>query len=172
VARFEFAYMAERRTVATKRPPPRAEKLLSEYVTAVAQFRAEATSNLPLIIGGKSLGGRVASMVAPELFSDNMIAGLACFGYPFHPPNKPQNLRTAHLEVIDCPTLIVQGERDPFGTRSAIAGYQLDQRIRFHWVGDGDHDFKPRVKSGHTRDGNLEKVADALLTFAKDLKKK
>ena len=116
-------------------------------------------------IGGKSLGGRVASLVADELRDEGAIAGLVCLGYPFHPPAKPENLRTAHLETLRCPTLIVQGERDPFGSRAEVESYPLSPAIRFVWAGDGDHDLGPRGGSGFTRKGNLALAADAVAEF-------
>ena len=127
--RFEFAYMAARRQGARK-PPPKAERLMDEYRAAVAAVPAGA----PLIIGGKSMGGRVASLVADELYAAGRIVGLACLGYPFHPPKKPEQLRTAHLTALACPALIVQGERDPFGGRAEVEGYGLSPAIRLHWA--------------------------------------
>ena len=170
VSRFEFAYMAGRRNDGKKSPPPRAEKLLDEYCAAIDQIEA-TSSTAPLLIGGKSLGGRVASMIADRMHGDQRIAGLVCVGYPFHPPKKPQQLRTAHLESMACPTLILQGERDPFGTSDEITSYTLDRRIHFHWLSDGDHDFSPRRSSGHTRQSNLESAADAVHDFAHKLAK-
>ena len=160
--RFEFAYMAARRQGARK-PPPKAERLMDEYRAAVAAVPA----GVPLIIGGKSMGGRVASMVADELYSAGRIAGLACLGYPFHPPKKPQQLRTAHLTALACPALIVQGERDPFGGRTEVEAYGLSPAIRLHWAADGDHDLGPRGASGFTRKGNLAAAADAIVEFAR-----
>ncbi len=93
VARFEFGYMASRRTAAGRKPPPRAEKVMAEYLAAVDALKAKG----PLVIGGKSMGGRVASLVADELLAAGKIAGLLCVGYPFHPVGKPEQLRTAHL---------------------------------------------------------------------------
>jgi hypothetical protein len=159
--RFEFAYMAARRQGARK-PPPKAERLMDEYRAAVAAVPAGAA----LIIGGKSMGGRVASLVADELYAAGRIAGLACLGYPFHPPKKPEQLRTAHLLALACPALIVQGERDPFGNRAEVEGYGLSSAIRLHWAGDGDHDLGPRGGSGFTRKGNLAAAADAITKFA------
>ena len=169
VHRFEFSYMAERRTGGKKRPPPRAERLLDEYRATVDRLKAGDAANSPLIIGGKSLGGRVASMVADDLFKDHKISGLICLGYPFHPPKKPDQLRTAHLEEIACPTLILQGERDPLGTPAEIANYHLDPSIAFHWVGDGDHDFGPRGRSGYTKKDNIKAAAEAISTFSATL---
>ena len=96
VARFEFAYMAARRTDGSRRPPPKAETLNPEFRAAVAVLGASGK----LVIGGKSMGGRVASMVADALHAEGHVAGLLCLGYPFHPPEKPAQLRTAHLIVI------------------------------------------------------------------------
>jgi predicted alpha/beta-hydrolase family hydrolase len=115
-----------------------------------------------LIIGGKSLGGRIASMIADEA----EVAGVVCLGYPFHPPGKPQTLRTAHLETLRTPALIVQGERDPFGKRAEVADYSLSHSIRIVWVPDGDHSFKPRARSGHTLDKNLARAIAAVGDFA------
>jgi len=109
----------------------------------------------------------VASLVADQLYAQECIVGLACLGYPFHPPKKPEQLRTAHLVALACPALIVQGERDPFGTRAEVEGYGLSRAIRMHWAGDGDHDLGPRGGSGFTRKGNLAGAADAIAAFAK-----
>jgi predicted alpha/beta-hydrolase family hydrolase len=162
--RFEFAYMAARRQGGTRKPPPKAERLMDEYRAAVAALPAGP----PVLIGGKSMGGRVASLVADELFAAGRIAGLVCLGYPFHPPNTPQQLRTAHLERLACPALIVQGERDPFGGRAEVESYALSGAIRLHWASDGDHDLGPRGGSGFTRKGNLAAAADAVAAFARE----
>jgi uncharacterized protein len=163
--RFEFGYMAARRQGARK-PPPKAERLVDEYRAAIAA----AGPGAPLLIGGKSMGGRVASMLADEAYAAGQIAGLVCLGYPFHPPKQPTKLRIAHLERLGCPTLIVQGERDPFGPHAEVeamlAAGRLSPAIRFHWAGDGDHDLGPRGGSGFTRKGNLASAADAVAAFA------
>lgn len=162
--RFEFAYMAARRGGGSRRPPPpRADRLADEFSAAVAA----APGRAPLLIGGKSMGGRVASMVADKLYTQGSVSGLVCLGYPFHPPNRPTQLRTAHLEKLTCPTLIVQGERDPFGTRTEVEAMSLSSAICFHWAGDGDHDLGPRGGSGHTRRDNLAAAADAVAKFAR-----
>ena len=166
VSRFEFDYMAARRSEGKRRPPPRAERLMPEYLRAVEQLRAQGADRQRLLIGGKSMGGRVASLVADELFAAGLIDGLICLGYPFHPPAKPDNLRTAHLEALRCPALIIQGERDPFGTRAEVEGYRLSDKIEIQWAGDGDHDLGPRGGSGFTRAANLALAADAIAAFA------
>lgn len=139
VARFEFPYMAGRRQ-GVRKPLPRADTVMPDYIAAVEALGAAG----PLVIGGKSMGGRVASMVADDLLAQARIAGLLCLGYPFHPPAQPGKTRTAHLETLRTPTLICQGTRDPFGTREEVATYRLSPTIELHWVEDGDHDLKPR----------------------------
>jgi predicted alpha/beta-hydrolase family hydrolase len=164
VVRFEFPYMAARRTTGKKKPAPKAELLADAYRAAVAQVRAEHPGRL--LIGGKSMGGRVASLVAEEMHAAGTVEGLVCLGYPFHPPGMPEKLRTAHLKAMRCPALIVQGERDPFGGRGEVEGYRLAATIQLAWIGDGDHDFGPRGGQGFTRKGNLALAADAVAAFA------
>jgi predicted alpha/beta-hydrolase family hydrolase len=109
-----------------------------------------------LFIGGKSMGGRIASLVADEA----KVTGLVCLGYPFHPTGKPNQLRVEHLRSIRTPTLVVQGERDPFGTRQEVSDYKLASRVRVHWLTDANHSFKPRKSSGRTLEENLEEAID------------
>jgi uncharacterized protein len=161
VVRFEFAYMAGRREGGKKRPPPKAETLTGEYHAALAALEPLEPGQ-KRIIGGKSMGCRVASLIAGDLHASGAIAGLVCLGYPFHPPNTPANLRTAHLEHLPCPTLILQGERDPLGSRAEVEGLSLSPQITVHWIGDGDHDLGPRGASGFTRKGNLLSAATAI----------
>ncbi len=166
VARFEFAYMAARRTDGSRRPPPKAETLNPEFRAAVAALGAKGK----LVVGGKSMGGRVASMVAEELHAEGRAAGLFCLGYPFHPPDKPAQLRTAHLMTLTLPTLVCQGTRDPFGTREEVAGYGLPQRIRLLWLEDGDHDLKPRKSiSGFTAADHLAAMAGTVRAWTETL---
>lgn len=157
VARFEFGYMAARRK--GERPPPApANRLIGEYLAALKAV--EGTGRL--VIGGKSLGGRMASMIAQKLYGEGRIAGLLCLGYPFHPPGNPQKLRTDHLTPLTVPTLICQGERDPFGTREEVAGYPLSGSTEVFWLPDGDHDLKPRKASGLTFRDNLAAACDRI----------
>jgi predicted alpha/beta-hydrolase family hydrolase len=163
VARFEFDYMAGRRTEAGRKPPPRAEKLNPEYIAALDALDARR----PLIIGGKSMGGRVASMVADDLFASGRVGGLLCLGYPFHPPARPEHLRTKHLVNLKTPTLIVQGTRDEFGTREDVSAYTLSPAIEFLWLEDGNHDLKPRRSiSGFSSADHLKTMAEAVSTWA------
>lgn len=169
VTSFEFAYMASRREAGSKRPPPKAEALVQEYRDVVRSLTERSKGNSKIVIGGKSLGGRVASLIADELYREDKISGLVCLGYPFHPPKTPEKLRTAHLETLKCPSLIVQGERDPFGNRDEVEALSLSKAIEIVWLGDGDHDFGPRGRSGFTRKGNLAAAADAVAAFVASL---
>lgn len=158
VARFEFPYMAARRTSGKRPGPDRAPKLIETWLAVINAFEGKR-----VIIGGKSMGGRIASMVADEA----KVAGLFCLGYPFHPPGKPEKLRTEHLEKLKTPTLILQGTRDPFGKAEEVAEYKLSKKIKVHWLEDGDHGFKPRKSSGRTEEQNwqeaVEKIAKKFL---------
>ena len=159
VARFEFAYMAGRRSGGSKRPPPKVTLLAEEYRAAIAALPGDGR----LIIGGKSMGGRVASLIADELFAEGRIAGLLCLGYPFHPTGKPETLRTEHLHELRCPTLICQGTRDPFGTKAEVADYALSEAISLCWLEDGDHDLKPRKRvTGRTQADHLDAACEAI----------
>lgn len=160
VVRFEFPYMAARRQ--GRRPAPdRLPVLQRTWQEAVAALGKPER----LVIGGKSMGGRIASMVADDLG----VAGLVCLGYPFHPPGRPDSLRVAHLEALRTPALIVQGERDPMGSRAEVPSYALAPSIRVLWLADGDHSLKPRKASGETEAGHLAKAAEAVATFIRAL---
>jgi predicted alpha/beta-hydrolase family hydrolase len=159
VARFEFPYMAGRRS--GKRRPPDRETVLRETWLKVV----EKLGRRRLVIGGKSMGGRIASLVADEA----AVAGLVCLGYPFHPVGKPAQLRTQHLEFIKTPTLILQGQRDPFGGPAEVAGYHLPSTIRLHWLLDRDHSFKPRKSSGTSETQNLETAIAEIDSFVRHL---
>jgi len=156
VVRFEFAYMHARRE--GRRPPPDREPALLAAWREVIGGLGGAEG---LVIGGKSLGGRMASLIADELG----VRGLVCLGYPFHPPGKPGRLRVAHLERLRTPALIVQGTRDALGSREEVEGYQLAQSIRIHWIEDGDHSLKPRARSGRSNQQNLDEAAEVVARF-------
>ncbi len=157
VARFEFAYMAARRT-GERKPPPKAETVIPQYIAAIDDL---GPTDGPLIIGGKSMGGRVASMAADALYDARRIAGLLCLGYPFHPPGRPTQLRTKHLIGLKTPALICQGTRDEMGDRYEVGEYGLSDEIEMFWLEDGDHDLKPRKAiSGFTTAQHLQSLAD------------
>ena len=156
VIRFEFPYMAARRADGRKRPPDREPVLLDAWRAAVEDIPAGH-----LVVGGKSLGGRMASLIAGELGARACL----CLGYPFHPPGKPDRLRIAHLQEITVPTLIVQGTRDALGTQDEVAGYPLGKNVHLHWSEDGDHSLKPRKASGRTEAQNWNEAIVAIDGF-------
>lgn len=156
VVRFEFRYMRARRS-GRRLPPDRPPVLAACWREVVAALGGAER----LVIGGKSLGGRIASVVADEVSA----RGLVCLGYPFHPPGKPQSLRVEHLRTLRTRALIVQGTRDPLGSREDVAGYSLSPAIRVHWIADGDHSLKPRARSGRTQEENLAEALETIAEF-------
>ena len=152
VVRFEFPYMRARRQTGRRGGAPDREPILRSSWKEVVERLGGGER---LVIGGKSMGGRIATMVADEACA----RGLVCLGYPFHPPGRPEKLRTKHLETLETPALILQGTRDAFGTPEDVAGYLLSPTIRVVWLEDGDHSWKPRASSGRTEAQNM---ADAL----------
>jgi hypothetical protein len=161
VARFEFPYMRQRREEGRKGAPDREPALRAAWGEAIAELGGGER----LAIGGKSLGGRIASLVADEVRA----RGLVCLGYPFHPPGRPERTRTAHLAGLATPALVVQGTRDPFGSPEDVGGYALSPRIRVVWIEDGDHDLRPRARSGRSAEQNLREALEAVAAFLTDL---
>ncbi|WP_420826997.1 alpha/beta family hydrolase [Aquipseudomonas campi] len=159
VLRFEFPYMAARRVDGGKRPPNPQAQLLECWRQMYAAVRTQVSG--PLAIGGKSMGGRMASLLADELQAD----ALVCLGYPFHAVGKQDKPRVAHLAELRTPTLIVQGERDAMGNRQTVAGYTLAPSIQLHWLAAGDHDLKPLKASGFSHEQHLQAAADAVAAF-------
>jgi len=137
VVRFEFPYMAQRRSGGSKRPPSPQASLLESWRQAYALVRPLVTGTLA--VGGKSMGGRMASLLADELGAD----ALVCLGYPFYPAGKPEKPRVEHLAQLRTPTLIIQGERDALGNCETVAGYELSEEIEMYWLSAADHDLKP-----------------------------
>lgn len=156
VCRFEFPHMAERRRSGRRRPPDSARVLLDAWRAVIAALGPQR-----LVIGGKSLGGRIASMLADEAG----VLGLVCLGYPFHPPGKPDRPRIDHLRALATPTLILQGSRDPFGRPEEVAAYPLSPAIRIEWLADGDHGFKPGKASARSAEQNRRQAMEALASF-------
>lgn len=151
VVRFEFPFMARQRGGGRRGAPDRLPVLLEAYR---AQMALEA-GGPPLMLAGKSLGGRVATLLLAEAAAGDPTPApgaspraALCFGYPFHPPGKPESLRTAHLQSLLRPTLIVQGERDPFGRRAEVEGYGLAPAVRLAWIPEADHSLRPTRRSG------------------------
>lgn len=165
VARFEFSYMAARRE-GDKRPPPNREpKLREAFWQAIAACRT-VHPKAALFIGGKSMGGRIASMIADEGADQGQpLAGVICLGYPFRPPGNPDKLRVAHLQTQQTPTLIVHGTRDPFGKPDEVAGYGLAPAVQVHWIESGNHDLKPLKSSGRSGEDCWDEAAETAIAF-------
>lgn len=170
VARFEFPYMAARGAEGKRRPPDPPQVLTRTWRAAIAALAAGGGSGR-LVIGGKSLGGRIASMIA----DDAGVRGLVCLGYPFSPPRKANagmgraaeavTARIAHLKILSTPALIVQGTHDPFGGPEQVRSYDLAPSITVHWLEDGDHGFVPRKASGRTAQQNQDEALEAVAAF-------
>lgn len=156
VLRFEFPYMAQRRLDGGKRPPNPQAKLLECWREVFSEVRRHVAG--PIAIGGKSMGGRMASLVVDELGAD----ALVCLGYPFYASGKPEKPRVAHLAELKTPTLIVQGARDALGNRETVQGYTLAPSIDVMWLAAGDHDLKPLKASGYTHAHHLDAAADRI----------
>ena len=157
VVRFEFPYMQRRRTSGKGGTPDPERVLMQSWSDTIAELGGGSR----LVIGGKSMGGRIASMAADE----TGVRGLLCLGYPFHPPGKPEKTRTQHLEHLHTPALILQGTRDTFGLPDDVKNYRLAKKIRVEWIEDGDHSFKPRARSGRTEADNLRHAITLISDF-------
>jgi predicted alpha/beta-hydrolase family hydrolase len=158
VIRFNFPYMIKRAEDGKRRPPDRAPKLLEAYQEVIEQVDAEK-----LVIGGKSMGGRMAS----HLSEHEKVAGVACLGFPFHPPGKPDKYKGEHLAELSKACLILQGERDTFGKREEFPAFNLSDSVSVEFIPDGDHSFKPRKSSGHTEQQNIALAVEKLAKFIK-----
>ena len=156
VLRFNFPYMIKRAEDGKKRPPDRAPKLLAAFEEWIDKFADEK-----VVIGGKSMGGRMASHLAEH----PKVAAMACLGFPFHPPGKPENFKGEHLATITKPCLILQGERDTFGKREEFADFTFSDKVHYEFLPDGDHSFKPRKASGFTEQGNIALAVEKLSQF-------
>ena len=159
VLRFEFPYMAQRRLDGGRRPPNPAPKLLESWREVYGLVRRHVAG--PLAIGGKSMGGRMASLLADELGVD----ALVCLGYPFYPVGKPQKPRVEHLAGLKTRALIIQGERDGLGNRDTVEGYDLAPCIELMWLVAADHDLKPLKASGVSHEQHLAAAAQRIAAF-------
>ncbi|MCH7370434.1 MULTISPECIES: alpha/beta fold hydrolase [Aeromonas] len=156
VVRFNFPYMSKRALDGKRRPPDRQPVLLDHWRERVREF-----AHPRLFVAGKSMGGRMAAEICDEMNA----AGLLILGYPFHPPAKPDSWRGEVLKQVKTPTLLLQGERDTFGTRAELADFPFSPAVSVHWLTDGDHGFKPRKASGVSEQENLQQAADRMRGF-------
>ncbi len=159
VIRFNFPYMESRRQTGSRRPPDRPDILLQSWREMI-----EEHGRGNFFIGGKSMGGRIASLIANE----TKARGLICLGFPFHAPS--QSLRQERLQPlldVKLPTLIIQGTRDPMGHWEEFKGQRWPPNIGLQWLEDGDHSLRPRKSSGHTHAEHLKAASDMITHFIK-----
>jgi predicted alpha/beta-hydrolase family hydrolase len=165
VIRFEFPYMQERRDNGKKRPPNRQIDLLASFEQVLSGVGKIVQA--PVFIGGKSMGGRMATILAStDGACSTSIKGVVCLGYPFHPPGKPEKLRVEHLPRIKSPTLIMQGTRDALGKPEEVSLYTLGS-ICVSWLDTADHDFKPLKKTGRTQEDMIDLAVAKVGEFIK-----
>ena len=164
VARFDFPYM-QRATAEGRRPwPPDPEEVLvATWLSVIQQLSEQGVARGDLVIGGRSMGGRIASYIADRI----EIGGLVCISYPFHAPGDPSRAMPLYMQQMQTPTLVVQGERDEYGTRDEVEAYNLSPQVTQVWIPDGDHGLKPRKRSGHTEESNRELAASAIAEFVR-----
>ncbi|WP_342632323.1 alpha/beta family hydrolase [Marinobacter alkaliphilus] len=166
--RFEFPYMTRRRDDGRKRPPDRMPVLLDSFRAEVARVRDEVGEDCLILVGGKSMGGRVASMLASEHAPG--IAGVICYGYPFHPPGKPDRWRIDHFSTVGCPMMIVQGTRDPFGKPEEVAAQgEMPGLSRLCWLDGGNHDFQTPARHPDSQATLIEQAAGETGRFVQEL---
>jgi len=156
VVTFDFPYMRERRKIPDKAPV--LEKAFEEVIAAARQW----SGGTRLFIGGKSMGGRMATHLGAAPLDG--LAGIIAFGYPLHPPGKPEQLRVQHLPSIEAPVLIVQGERDAFGSPKELkpAIDTMTAKVTLHVVAKGDHSL---AVAGRRRDDVLDEVLDVAVSW-------
>ncbi|WP_419835658.1 alpha/beta family hydrolase [Endozoicomonas atrinae] len=170
VVRFEFDYMQQRRETGSKRPPDRQPKLLACWKQAIELVYEQVQK--PVFIGGKSMGGRMATLLAADQARDKAdqvtlpFKGVVCLGYPFYAPGKMDKPRTEHLEQLQTPVLILQGDRDTMGNLENVSTYSLSSAVNIDWLPDGNHDLKPRVSSGYTQNDHLKLAVERIKQFA------
>ncbi len=165
--RFEFPYMEKRRADGKKRPPDRQPRLLERFSQVVDDVRETLADECQLLIGGKSMGGRMASVLASERTG---IDGVVGFGYPFHAPGKPERWRTEHFPDLTCPMQIVQGTRDPFGKAEEVAAHEPElAAVRISWLDGGNHDFQPLARQKSSQQALIEEAARIARAFAESL---
>ena len=171
VLRFNFPYMDKRIAQGKRYPPDRMPILIDCYKKVICDYLLADSHHLglPLFIGGKSMGSRVAATLAGDDEIAKSIQGVFCLGYPFHPSKKPETLRLEPLQNTNSPILIVQGERDTLGSQIDVAEYEIADLCSTVFLADGDHSLKPRVKSGHTHQQHRESAIQAIVTFIQEI---
>ncbi|OUS27478.1 hypothetical protein A9R01_14435 ['Osedax' symbiont bacterium Rs2_46_30_T18] len=163
VIRFEFPYMALRRETGKRRLPdkmPILEQCFLDVLDHLKKRNPELFNEtaVPLFLAGKSMGGRVATLIADRVSA----SAVFIYGYPFHSIKKPEVLRIEHLQDVQSEIHIFQGDRDKLGNKSEVSTYPLSEKVQVHWFNDGDHDLHPRVRSGSTQLEHLESAVQII----------
>ena len=162
VIRFEFPYMAQRRVTGKRALPNKMPVLLDCYKQVIQNVLSMPGGlDKPLFLAGKSLGGRVATMIADGSEAQEVFV----IGYPFHPIKKPEKLRTEHLESIESSIVIFQGTRDALGSKEEVDSYALNSTVSINWLEDGDHDLKPRKRSGFSQEQHIASVVEKIAGY-------
>lgn len=163
VMRFNFPYMQANAVDGKKRPPDRAPKLLTCFseMLNVAHAQPEVKR---VVLMGKSMGGRMAALLACDSVQASRIDRVICLGYPFI-PLKGGEPRLEPLNDCQVPVLVLQGERDKFGGKMQIPSWPLKRDIQIEYLADGDHSFVPRKSSGTTEAANLGLAVDLSAKF-------
>ena len=165
--RFDFPYRQ-----AGRRAPDRPPVLLAAVRAAAAEL-ARRTKLPPerLVLGGRSMGGRICSMAVADDADPLPALGLVLLGYPLHPPGKPERLRVEHFPSIVVPVLFVSGTRDAFAAPDELERHaeQIKGPVRFWWLETADHGFKPLKASGLTPAAALAAAAEAVVGFVQSL---
>ncbi|MCM2679101.1 alpha/beta hydrolase [Echinimonas agarilytica] len=159
---WDFPYMEKAKAEGKRRPPDRMPKLLDAMRSKIDSL----ANDLPLFLAGKSMGGRVSTLLMSELKLPTVV-----YGYPFHPVGKPEKQRVDHLAPcqLQVPLLILQGERDTFGNVDEVQQYDLAESVSVHWLADGDHSLKPRKASGLTQAQHLKEAARITAAFVHNI---
>ncbi len=159
--RYQFPYMEQRRRV------PDAPSVLTATVEAAVQAGAKAVPELPLLAGGKSLGGRMTSTAAAEGKIDG-VRGLVFFGFPLHPPKRPGTKRADHLRNVKQPMLFLQGTRDDLADLKLLRPIcdELGKRATLHVIEGADHSFHVLKKSGKTDEGVMWEMVEKVAAWA------
>jgi len=162
---FNFIYTEKGRGAPD--PKPKLEACWRAVIDATSKHRKLKGNDL--LIGGKSMGGRIASQVAAE--GDDRIKGLVFLGYPLHPPGQPQKLRTDHWPSIKAPMLFMQGTRDSLGTPDEIRPFlkKLNLKAKIYVIETGDHSFKVQKSAGVPQDAVYERAMDEIVEWAKGI---
>lgn len=163
--RFNFPYMQ-----AGRRSPDRPPVLLAAVRDAAAELaRRSSLDPERLVLGGRSMGGRICSLAVGDADDPLPALGLVLLGYPLHPPGKPDQLRVEHFPRLRVPCLFVSGTRDAFGTPDELQQHAktITGAVRWHWIDTADHGFKPLKSSGTTPKEALDTAAAAVVDFVR-----